>query len=368
MHPPKIIISGGGTGGHVFPAIAIADALKARQPESRILFVGALGRMEMDRVPKAGYEIVGLPIAGLQRRLTTKNLSFPFKLLASLRKARKIVSEFQPQIAVGVGGYASGPVLRSAASRGVPTLVQEQNSFPGITNRILAKKATAVCVAYPDMNKWFPDHKIILTGNPVRKEVLDFAGKREEAAKAFGLSPDKTTVLVVGGSLGARTINESVENLLEMFHAGEFQMIWQTGKHYADRAQNAVRARNLANVVATPFIERMDLAYAMADLVVSRAGAMSVSELTLAGKPSILIPSPNVAEDHQTKNAKALADRDAAVLIPDDAAKRKLPEVLSKILGDASWRARLSENAKTLALPDAAEKIADEIFKIIRKN
>lgn len=368
MHPPKIIISGGGTGGHVFPAIAIADALKARQPESRILFVGALGRMEMDRVPKAGYEIVGLPIAGLQRRLTTKNLSFPFKLLASLRKARKIVSEFQPQIAVGVGGYASGPVLRSAASRGVPTLVQEQNSFPGITNRILAKKATAVCVAYPDMNKWFPDHKIILTGNPVRKEVLDFAGKREEAAKAFGLSPDKTTVLVVGGSLGARTINESVENLLEMFHAGEFQMIWQTGKHYADRAQNAVRARNLANVVATPFIERMDLAYAMADLVVSRAGAMSVSELTLAGKPSILIPSPNVAEDHQTKNAKALADRDAAVLIPDDAAKRKLPEVLSKILGDASWRARLSENAKTLALPDAAEKIADEIFKIILKN
>lgn len=368
MHPPKIIISGGGTGGHVFPAIAIADALKARQPESRILFVGALGRMEMDRVPKAGYEIVGLPIAGLQRRLTTKNLSFPFKLMASLRKARKIVSEFQPQIAVGVGGYASGPVLRSAASRGVPTLVQEQNSFPGITNRILAKKATAVCVAYPDMNKWFPDHKIILTGNPVRKEVLDFEGKREEAAKAFGLSPDKTTVLVVGGSLGARTINESVENLLEMFHAGEFQMIWQTGKHYADRAQNAVRARNLANVVATPFIERMDLAYAMADLVVSRAGAMSVSELTLAGKPSILIPSPNVAEDHQTKNAKALADRDAAVLIPDDAAKRKLPEVLSKILGDASWRARLSENAKTLALPDAAEKIADEIFKIIRKN
>jgi len=368
MHPPKIIISGGGTGGHVFPAIAIADALKARQPESRILFVGALGRMEMDRVPKAGYEIVGLPIAGLQRRLTTKNLSFPFKLLASLRKARKIVSEFQPQIAVGVGGYASGPVLRSAASRGVPTLVQEQNSFLGITNRILAKKATAVCVAYPDMNKWFPDHKIILTGNPVRKEVLDFAGKREEAAKAFGLSPDKTTVLVVGGSLGARTINESVENLLEMFHAGEFQMIWQTGKHYADRAQNAVRARNLANVVATPFIERMDLAYAMADLVVSRAGAMSVSELTLAGKPSILIPSPNVAEDHQTKNAKALADRDAAVLIPDDAAKRKLPEVLSKILGDASWRARLSENAKTLALPDAAEKIADEIFKIILKN
>lgn len=368
MHPPKIIISGGGTGGHVFPAIAIADALKARQPESRILFVGALGRMEMDRVPKAGYEIVGLPIAGLQRRLTTKNLNFPFKLLASLRKARKIVSDFQPQIAVGVGGYASGPVLRSAASRGVPTLVQEQNSFPGITNRILAKKATAVCVAYPDMNKWFPDHKIILTGNPVRKEVLDFAGKREEAAKAFGLSPDKTTVLVVGGSLGARTINESVENLLEMFQAGEFQMIWQTGKHYADRAQNAVRARNLANVVATPFIERMDLAYAMADLVVSRAGAMSVSELTLAGKPSILIPSPNVAEDHQTKNAKALADRDAAVLIPDDAAKRKLPEVLSKILGDASWRARLSENAKTLALPDAAEKIADEIFKIIRKN
>jgi len=368
MHPPKIIISGGGTGGHVFPAIAIADALKARQPESRILFVGALGRMEMDRVPKAGYEIVGLPIAGLQRRLTTKNLSFPFKLLASLRKARKIVSEFQPQVAVGVGGYASGPVLRSAASRGVPTLVQEQNSFLGITNRILAKKATAVCVAYPDMNKWFPDHKIILTGNPVRKEVLDFAGKREEAAKAFGLSPDKTTVLVVGGSLGARTINESVENLLEMFHAGEFQMIWQTGKHYADRAQNAVRARNLANVVATPFIERMDLAYAMADLVVSRAGAMSVSELTLAGKPSILIPSPNVAEDHQTKNAKALADRDAAVLIPDDAAKRKLPEVLSKILGDASWRARLSENAKTLALPDAAEKIADEIFKIILKN
>ncbi len=368
MHPPKIIISGGGTGGHVFPAIAIADALKARQPESRILFVGALGRMEMDRVPKAGYEIVGLPIAGLQRRLTTKNLSFPFKLLASLRKARKIVSDFQPQIAVGVGGYASGPVLRSAASRGVPTLVQEQNSFPGITNRILAKKATAVCVAYPDMNKWFPDHKIILTGNPVRKEVLDFAGKREEAANAFGLSPDKTTVLVVGGSLGARTINESIENLLEMFDAGEFQMIWQTGKHYADRAQSAVRERNLANIVATPFIERMDLAYAMADLVVSRAGAMSVSELTLAGKPSILIPSPNVAEDHQTKNAKALADRDAAVLIPDDAAKQKLPEVLSKMLGDASWRARLSENAKTLALPDAAEKIADEIFKIIRKN
>ena len=368
MQPPRVIISGGGTGGHVFPAIAIADALKAERPDVDVLFVGALGRMEMDRVPRAGYAIEGLPIAGFQRRLTLKNLTFPFKLLSSLRKARGIVVRFRPQIAVGVGGYASGPVLRMAEARGVPTLIQEQNSFPGVTNRLLAKKASAVCVAYPNMDRWFSKDKLVLTGNPVRKEVLDFQGKRKEAAEYFRLTEDKPTLLVVGGSLGARTINESIELSLDIFREGGYQLIWQTGMHYEDIAAAAVERLNYAGVVTTPFIERMDLAYAMADAVVSRAGAMSVSELTLAAKAVILVPSPNVAEDHQTKNAKALADHDAAILIRDTEAKKELRSAMKTILSDKERRAQLGANAAKFALPDAAAKIAAEIFKIIRQN
>ncbi len=368
MQPPRVIISGGGTGGHVFPAIAIADALKAERPDVDVLFVGALGRMEMDRVPRAGYAIEGLPIAGFQRRLTVKNLSFPFKLISSLRKARGIVARFRPQVAVGVGGYASGPVLRIAAARGVPTLIQEQNSYPGVTNRLLAKKASLVCVAYPNMDRWFSKEKIVITGNPVRKEVLDFHGKRKEAAEFFGLEEDKSTLLVVGGSLGARTINESIEQSLDLFRKGGYQLIWQTGKHYEDRAAAAVKGLNYPGVVTTSFIDRMDLAYAMADAVVSRAGAMSVSELTLAAKPAILIPSPNVAEDHQTKNARALADHDAAILISDGQAREELPSAIERILSDKEWRTQLGVNAAKFALPDSAAKIAAEIFKIIRQN
>lgn len=364
MQSLKLIISGGGTGGHIFPAIAIADAVKKRVPDAEILFVGAKGKMEMDRVPQAGYKIEGLWISGIQRSLTMKNLAFPIKLISSMAKARSIIRMFKPDVAVGVGGYASGPLLQVAATKGIPTLIQEQNSFPGITNRLLAKKVNRVCVAYDGMDRWFPKDKIVLTGNPVRETVVNLEGKRPEAAAYFGLDPNKPTLLVVGGSLGARTINESIHANLDIFKNSDYQLIWQTGETYADTAYKAVKDCADKGIVTQKFIDRMDFAYAMADVVVSRAGAMSVSEICLTHKPAILVPSPNVAEDHQTKNAKALADRNAAILVADSEAPEKLGPAIEKLLSDANLRNSLSENAAKMAFENAADKIADEVLKL----
>jgi len=368
MQSLKVIISGGGTGGHIFPAIAIADAIKRKVPNADILFVGAKGKMEMDRVPQAGYKIEGLWISGIQRNLTVKNLAFPFKLISSLAKARSIVRMFKPDVAVGVGGYASGPLLRVASTKKIPSLIQEQNSFPGITNRLLASKVNTVCVAYEGMDRWFPSDKIVMTGNPVREQVVQLEGKKPEACTFFGLKTDKPTLLVVGGSLGARTINQSIQKNLNLFKENGYQLIWQTGKLYGDKAYEAVKEIDYEGIKTFQFIDRMDLAYAMADVVVSRAGAMSVSEICLTEKPAILIPSPNVAEDHQTKNAKALADVDAAILLADRDAEEKLGEVMENLLGDPDKQAALSVNASNMAHRNAAEKIADEVLKLVKKR
>ncbi len=365
MPSPRIVISGGGTGGHIFPAIAIADTIKEIHPDAEILFVGAKGRMEMERVPKAGYKIEGLWISGIQRKLSLKNLSFPFKLISSMMKAKGIVKKFKPDVAVGVGGYASGPLLKVASMRGVPSVIQEQNSFPGITNRWLAGNVDRICVSYSGLERWFPADKIVMTGNPVRKHVVELEGKREEAAAHFGLDPNKPTLLVVGGSLGARTINQSIQAGLAYFKDSGVQLIWQSGKAYADEAAEAVKALNADNVKTSPFIDRMDLAYALASVVVSRAGAMSVSELCLTGKPSILVPSPNVAEDHQTKNAQALVKENAAVLVRDSEAREKLYEAIRSLMDNEAKRNELSENVKKLAHPDASKKIATEILNLI---
>lgn len=368
MQSPRIIISGGGTGGHIFPAIAIADAIKAAEPNSEFLFVGAKGRMEMDRVPKAGYAIEGLWISGIQRKLTLDNLSFPVKLMSSLIRARAIVKKFKPDVAVGVGGYASGPMLKVASSRNIPSLIQEQNSFPGITNRLLAKNVDAICVAYKGMEKWFPKNKIVMTGNPVRQEVVQLAGKELEGLKNFGLKEGIPTLLVVGGSLGARTINETIHANLSFFKSKGYQLIWQTGKHYAEAAKRAVRELDYSGVVTLPFIDRMDLAYAAADALVSRAGAMSVSEICLIQKAAVLVPSPNVAEDHQTKNAKALADNNAAVLVTDMSAQRELIPAVSKLLSDKEYREEIARNTAEHAFQNSAENIAKEVLKLISRN
>jgi len=368
MPSPKIIISGGGTGGHVFPAIAIADAIRAVHPDAELLFVGALGRLEMERVPKAGYPIEGLWISGFQRRLTMQNLMFPLKLISSMRKAGKIVKTFKPDAAVGVGGYASGPLLRVASSRKIPTLIQEQNSFPGITNRLLAKKVSRICVAYPGMDRWFPKEKIILTGNPVRKQVTELAGKKPEAAAFFGLEASKTTLLIIGGSLGARTINETIAANLDLFSKNGYQLIWQTGSGFAAQAKAVVDALNYEGVRTYAFIDKMDFAYAMADAVVSRAGAMSVSELCLTAKPCILIPSPNVAEDHQTKNAQALVDGEGALMVRDADAHTMLRQEIESIMSDSGLRAKLASNITKLAFANSAERIAAEVMKLIEKN
>jgi UDP-N-acetylglucosamine--N-acetylmuramyl-(pentapeptide) pyrophosphoryl-undecaprenol N-acetylglucosamine transferase len=368
MSSPRIIISGGGTGGHVFPAIAIADAIKHARPEAELLFVGAQGRLEMDRVPKAGYDIEGLWISGFQRRLTFQNLMFPFKLISSLRKARSIVKKFRPDAAVGVGGYASGPLLRVASGQGIPTLIQEQNSFPGITNRLLSGKVSRVCVAYSGMDRWFPKDKIVLTGNPVRKQVTELGGKRPDAARFFELNPDKPTLLVIGGSLGARTINESIAANLDLFVQNGYQLIWQTGKGYAEEAAALVKAAKSDGIRTYAFIDKMDFAYAMADAVVSRAGAMSVSELCLAAKPCILVPSPNVAEDHQTKNAMALVNSEAALLVKDAEAGATLRPAMDQLLSDPALRSKLAANITKLAYANAAERIAEEVLKLIENN
>ncbi len=358
----KILISGGGTGGHIFPALSIANALR-RRLNVDILFVGADNRMEMERVPAAGYPIKGLPVAGFNRRNLLKNISVLIKLRKSIAMARRIVDDFQPDIAIGVGGYCSGPTLKAAQRRGVPTLLQEQNSYAGVTNKLLSKHASAICVAYNDMERFFPADKIVLTGNPIRKDLLEHTMSQAEAAKRFGLTGTRKTLLVIGGSLGALTINESLEAGLRTLVDEGYQVIWQTGKSFLTRAQAA--AKGLQGVVVTPFIADMAAAYAAATLVVSRAGAGSISELEVLAKPVILVPSPNVAEDHQTKNARALESRGAAVLIPDAEARQRLVAEASRLLADNAALQQMSRNIAGLALRDSDEKIVDEIIKIL---
>lgn len=364
MSIERIIISGGGTGGHIFPAIAIADEVKKRNPNAAILFIGAEGKMEMEKVPAAGYEIKGLKIAGFQRKLTLSNFLLPFKIIGSLMKARSIVKEFKPQVIVGVGGYASGPALKAATMMKVPGVLQEQNSFPGKTNKILAKSVSKICVAYDGLDQFFPKEKIVLTGNPVRSEMVTIDGKKEEGIKHYGLDPNKKTVLIIGGSLGAKTLNESVTGKLKELADSDVQLIWQCGKLYYPGLKD-IEKELPANVKMVQFIDRMDLAYAAADVVISRAGAISVSELCLIGKPVILVPSPNVAEDHQTKNAMALVNKDAAVLIKDTEARGVLiPEVIS-LLSDSAKCGELSVNIKSLAKPNATSDIVNTIESII---
>lgn len=364
----KVIISGGGTGGHIFPAIAIANALKAVYNDIEFLFVGAEGRMEMEKVPAAGFRIEGLWISGFQRRLTTSNLLFPFKVISSLIKAKQIFNGFQPDVAVGTGGYASGPMLRVAASNGIPTVIQEQNAFPGMTNKILGSRVSKVCVAYEGMEKYFPKEKIIVTGNPVRSDIADIQGKREEALRFFELEANKKIVLVIGGSLGARTINESIEKVLPDLKSRSVQLLWQTGKTFFPQAHAAVKAYADNGIKAFEFISKMDLAYAAADIVISRAGAISLSELAVAGKACILVPSPNVAEDHQTKNALTLVKNNAAIMIRDIECSEKLGKELMGLIENETMQKQLQESIKRLAKPDAAKKIANEILKLIKNK
>ncbi|MDE5813075.1 MAG: undecaprenyldiphospho-muramoylpentapeptide beta-N-acetylglucosaminyltransferase [Muribaculaceae bacterium] len=361
----RILISGGGTGGHIFPALSIANALK-RRLDADILFVGAEDRMEMERVPAAGYEIKGLPVAGFNRRNILKNFGVLLKLRRSISMARSIVADFKPDIAIGVGGYCSGPTLKAAQKAGVPTLLQEQNSYAGVTNKLLAKKARKICVAYPGLERFFPADKLVLTGNPIRKDLLEKNISQEKARERFGLNPNRPTVLIVGGSLGALTLNESMEAGIKRLYDEGIQVIWQTGKNFGDRGTAAVK--NLNRVVVTKFISDMAAAYAAADLVVSRAGAGSISELELLGKPCILVPSPNVAEDHQTKNARALSDKGAAQLVADADAREKLVEEIITLISDKSRLQSMSDEIKKLALPDSDERIVDEVINIINHS
>ena len=364
--PLRVIISGGGTGGHIFPAVSIANALKKQHPEAEILFVGALGRMEMQRVPAAGYKIEGLPVRGLYRPLwNPKNIGVMMDFLKSKKMVKKSLQNFKPQVAVGVGGYASAPTLNAAYSMGIPCLIQEQNSYAGVTNKSLAKKAKVVCVAYSGMARFFPAEKILMTGNPVRQNLLDNKISKEDARESFGLAPDKKTVLIVGGSLGARTINESVLAHLEEIRKSDVQFIWQTGKYYSQHiAEELSKAEPVENLKVMDFISSMDNAYAAADIVVSRAGASSISELCLLGKPCILVPSPNVAEDHQTKNAMALSGRGAAILVKDKDAKDELIGVALKTVMDDLKLDSLSGNVKMMAFHNAADVIAEEVYKL----
>lgn len=360
----RVIISGGGTGGHIFPAVSIANAIKALRPDAKILFVGALGRMEMQRVPAAGYEIKGLPICGFDRKNLLKNFKVLYKIWKSQRMAKQIIKDFQPQVAVGVGGYASGPTLNKAAAMGIPCLIQEQNSYAGVTNKLLAKKAEKICVAYEGMERFFPAEKIILTGNPVRQALLDTTISREDAIKSFSLEPTKKTILLVGGSLGARTINESVLQHLDLVKSSDVQFIWQTGKYYSAAIAEQLKGQDIPNLKVTDFISDMGAAYKAANLVISRAGASSISEFCLIGKPVILVPSPNVAEDHQTKNALALSTRNAAIYVKDAEAPATLLELAVKTVNDEAKLKSLSENVLKLALPDSAEIIAKEVIKL----
>ena len=361
----RVIISGGGTGGHIFPAVSIANAIKAMHPDAKILFVGALGRMEMQRVPAAGYEIKGLPIQGFDRKNLLKNVKVLYKIWKSQRMAKNIIKEFRPQVAVGVGGYASGPTLNKAAAMGIPCLIQEQNSYAGVTNKLLAKKAAKICVAYEGMERFFPAEKILLTGNPVRQQLLETTQTKAEALRSFGLDATKKTILIVGGSLGARTVNESVLKHLDVIRQSNVQFIWQTGKYYhAQITEQLAKEPKADNLVVTDFISDMGAAYKAADLVVSRAGAGSISEFCLLGKPVILVPSPNVAEDHQTKNALALVNKDAALYVKDmEAPALLIPLAIDTVQDDVKLKI-LSENILKMALPASAEIIAKEVVAL----
>lgn len=360
----RVIISGGGTGGHIFPAIAIANALKRLAPDTKLLFVGANGRMEMDKVPAAGYEIVGLDIQGINRQSLLKNLALPFKLYKSIRKARQILREFKPDVAVGVGGYASGPLLHTAARLGIPCLIQEQNSYAGITNKRLGKKVEKICVAFEGMERFFPKEKLIFTGNPIRRESVDITNKRFEGAELLGLSPHKKIILVTGGSLGARTLNTCMLQGLDRLAESDVQLIWQCGDYYYNQLREAVAGKYETRVKLSAFLHRIDLAYAAADIVIARAGAGTIAELCAVGKPVILVPSPNVAEDHQTKNAQALVDKRAALMVSDDEAPRMLVDLALDLFSDSGKCRTLSTNIKKLAMWDADEVIAREVLKL----
>lgn len=359
------MISGGGTGGHIYPAIAIANAWKDKHPGTEILFVGAEGKMEMQKVPEAGYRIEGLKVAGLQRSLSLSNLSFPFKLWGSLKRAKKLIKEFGPDAVVGVGGYASGPVLYMAQSKNIPTLIQEQNSYAGLTNKILAKKANKICVAYPGMDKFFPASKIQYTGNPVRKDIINLEGKTEKAMRHFDLDAGKRTLLVLGGSLGAKTINHAVLAEMEAFERDGYQVLWQCGKFYFPEVSAKVLSSGLSHIHVREFIKEMDLAYAIADVIVSRAGALSVSEISLVGKPTVFIPSPNVAEDHQTKNAMAFVQAKAAVLLTDAEAVGRLKDTVEGLFSDSEEVTVMGKNLKKLAKPNAANEIVEALESIL---
>ena len=357
----KFILSGGGTGGHIYPAIAIANELKLQFPDAEFLFVGAKDKMEMQKVPQAGYEIKGLWIAGLQRKLTLQNMMFPLKLATSLLESRRIIRQFKPNVVIGTGGFASGPLLQAAGGAGIPTVIQEQNSFPGITNKLLSKKANAICVAYENLERFFPKEKMVLTGNPVRQDLIDIDSKREEAIAFYGLDPNKKTLLVLGGSLGARRVNQLIEKELQNMLSQDVQIIWQCGKLYFED----YKKYNQQNVKVVDFIERMDFVYAAADVIISRAGASSVSELCIVGKPVIFIPSPNVAEDHQTKNAQAIVDAKGAVLLKESDLESQFSIVFEALLKDKGKQSQLSENIKKLARPNAVKVIVEEIKKLL---
>jgi UDP-N-acetylglucosamine--N-acetylmuramyl-(pentapeptide) pyrophosphoryl-undecaprenol N-acetylglucosamine transferase len=362
MEKLKFILSGGGTGGHIYPAVAIANELKSRFPNAEFLFVGAKDKMEMQKVPQSGYKIEGLWIAGLQRKLTLQNVMFPFKLIDSLWKSRKILKKFKPDVVIGTGGFASGPLLQMANTLNIPTVIQEQNSFPGITNKLLSKKANKICVAYENLEQFFPKEKMILTGNPVRQDLIDIESKKAEAIHYFNLDVTKKTLLVLGGSLGARRVNQLIEKELETFESLNVQVIWQCGKLYFED----YKKYNSDNVQVLAFIDRMDLVYAAADIVISRAGASSVSELCIVGKPVIFIPSPNVAEDHQTKNAKSIVDKKGALMIKETELDSEFSLVFEALLKDQGKQEQLSKNIKLLALPYATKQIVDEIVKLIQ--
>lgn len=363
MKQYKFILSGGGTGGHIYPAIAIANELKLRFPDAEFLFVGAQDKMEMQKVPQAGYTIIGLWIAGLQRRLTIDNGLFPIKLINSLWRSRAIIKRFKPDVVIGTGGFASGPLLQAAGFAGIPTVIQEQNSYPGITNKLLSKKASAICVAYENLERFFPKDRMILTGNPVRQDVLDIDSKRSEALSYFNLDDNKKTLLILGGSLGSRRINQLMEKELDFILALGIQVFWQCGNFYMAEYKH-FSERDGVQVVS--FIDRMDLIYAAADFVISRAGASSVSELCLVGKPTIFIPSPNVAEDHQTKNGKAIADKNGALLIKESDLDQKFQSVFNTLVYDQNLQNNLSTNMKKLAKPNATKDIVNEIVKLIQ--
>lgn len=365
MSIKRVIISGGGTGGHIFPALAVANEIKKRNPDVDILFVGALGRMEMDKVPAAGYKIIGLPVMGFPRKPGVKMIAFFIRLMRSSSKARKIVKEFNPQVAIGVGGFASGPVLRAAAKKKVPALIQEQNSYAGITNKLLAKKVNTICVAYERMERFFPKNKIVITGNPVRESLIQKSAKREEGLKYFELEEKDKVALILGGSLGARSINQAVLKNIQKIRESKVKVIWQTGAIYFNQIEDELQGKKPENLQIHKFINRMDMAYAAADVIVSRAGAGTISELCLVGKPAILVPSPNVAEDHQTKNAMALVEKNAAIMIPDSKIdKELLPEAFKTVANEEKCRL-LSEKIRELAKPEATMEIVNEVEKLL---